>query len=134
MKVIDPGHLYVLKSLDDEKHGYSYLTSGQTLRFVKRCHPPEKFSGNVGSYPGTTVQEVLRALTNRVRYLQGQVWCVENVVILFALRFAIWLLEFRAARRHRIFYRGSLDHAEFASLCPECGHVTCYCNTCVGRI
>src|SRR5687768_16784057 len=94
MRVLDKGHEYELGSLDGD-----YV---QRLRFVKRYDPvdPSKFPGNVNSYPGTTLQMVIRALLNRVRYLQGQKWCVENVLITFFLRASVWLLELRAARRH----------------------------------
>jgi hypothetical protein len=120
MKVIDPGHMYLLTRLDV---GTGYM--GTMLTFVKRCGP--KFPGNTGgNYPGTTLQNVLRALCDRMRYLQNQVWAAENVVILFALRLSIWLLEFRAARRHGRSYFHGLDFAEKSPMCSECGHTDCH--------
>lgn len=56
MKVIDPGHVYDLRSLDGEQLN--------RLVFVKREGP--SYPGNVGHYPGTTMQEVLRALIDRL--------------------------------------------------------------------
>lgn len=119
MKVIDPGHSYSLATLDNPVKG---ATTG--LRFVKRIGP--KFPGNTGRpYSGTTLQNVLRALCDRMRYLQNQVWAPENVAILFALRLSIWLLEYRAARRHGHSYFHGLTFAEKSRMCKECGHTAC---------
>lgn len=119
MQVLDPGHQYRLLSLDGSLE--------QDLTFVKRCDAarPERFPGNTDAHPGTTMQSVLRALLERLRYLQGQIWSIENGVIIALLRVSLWLLEFRAARRHGRFYPRSLDYAEQAPLCPLCGHTIC---------
>jgi len=42
---------------------------------------PERFPGNTNSYPGTTLQSVIRCLINRLDYLQGQVRCKENAAL-----------------------------------------------------
>ncbi|SHL42376.1 hypothetical protein SAMN05216428_102359 [Nitrosospira sp. Nsp11] len=117
--VHDAGHFYTLGALD------GYQT--QYLRFVKRFDrdDPSKYPGNKGAYSGTTLQIVLRVLLNRVKYLQGQKWCVENVMIRLCLMLAIWLLEFRAARRHGRGYWHGLDFASHQHLCEQCGHTVC---------
>lgn len=119
MKVIDPGHIYSLASLDGE--------CDQELRFVKRFDPSNtsRFPGNHNAHPGTTMQNVLRALLERLRYVQNQIWCPENCVGILCLRVALWLLEFRASRRHGRFYFKSITFAEKAPMCPECGHTFC---------
>jgi hypothetical protein len=119
MKVIDPGHTYELRSLDGG--------SPQMLRFVKRCdrERPWRFPGNTDAYPGTTLQNVIRALLERFRYLQSQIPCVENRVCILCLRVTLWMLEFRAARRHKRTYIRSLSFAEYAPMCAECGHTDC---------
>jgi hypothetical protein len=119
MKVIDKGHKYELLTLDGELR--------QELRFVKRHDPvrPWRFPGNTESYPGTTLQSVIRALLERMRYLQNQIWSAENSLIISMLRFSLWLLEFRAARRHKRFYWFGWDYAESAAMCRICGHTVC---------
>lgn len=119
MKVIDSGHTYELMSLDGG--------TPAELRFVKRCDPekPWRFPGNKNAYPGTTLQNVIRAALERFRYLQNQIWCFENAVCIQMLRITLWLLEFRAARRHGRSYFKSLQFAEFAPMCPKCGHTVC---------
>jgi len=122
-KVIDPGHHYQLLVLD----GFS--NDERDLQFVKRCDRarPERYPGNTNSYPGTTLQSVIRCLIERLHYLQGQVWCLENWVILRALGLALWLLEFRAARRHKRFYWHGPKFATTARMCSMCGHTQCDC-------
>lgn len=119
MKVVDAGHKYDLLSLDGEH--------SQRLQFVKRCDPldPSKFPGNTDAYPGTTVQSVVRALLDRLRYLQRQVWALENVFVIAALRSVLWLMEVRAARRHGRIYLHGVAFAERAALCVKCGHTQC---------
>jgi len=115
----DPGHSYELPALDGEH--------SQELRFVKRCDPahPERFPGNTNRYPGTTLQVVIRVLLNRLAYLQWQVWSVENAIIMRLLRASLWLLEFRAARRHGHGYWHGLRFASEARMCGQCGHTQC---------
>jgi hypothetical protein len=117
--VIDPGHRYHLLTLDGPLD--------QRLQFVKRCdmERPERFPGNTNSYPGTTIQSVIRCLVDRLDYLQGQVRCKENAVILGFLRSCLWLLEFRAARRHGRNYWHGLRFAAESPMCPKCGHTAC---------
>lgn len=118
-KVLDPGHEYELVTLDGE--GQQYLT------FVKRCdlERPWRFPGNYNAHPGTTLQSVIRCLLERFGYLQGQIWAPENWVAVRLLRMVLWLLEFRAARRHGRFYLHSPRFAERAPMCPTCGHTQC---------
>jgi hypothetical protein len=119
MKVIDRGHKYELLTLDGELH--------QELQFVQRiCYnDPKKFPGNRFVWPGTTLQSVIRALLERVRYLDNQHSCFENWLIIKFLRGCLWLLEFRAARRHKRMYLAGFDFAEYEPMCPKCGHTIC---------
>lgn len=135
MKVIDPGHVFALAFLDGSitspempKHG---VLLSSTLTFVKR--EGAGYPGNAGHHPGTNLQEVLRALISRVKYLEGQESHPNNTIIIFALRHAIWLLEQRAAERHdRPFtleaagiLRIEDSSIEDAPTCPGCGHIGC---------
>jgi hypothetical protein len=119
MKVLDPGHFYLLNELDYNDRKESLLT----LQFVKREGP--KYPGNVGHYSGTTLQEVLRACCDRLRYVYKQVPAVEDLLALDHLKEALWQLETRAAKRHGRCADMSLDEAEFGPCCPKCNHVGC---------
>ncbi len=117
-KVIDPGHKYLLLTLDGETE--------QVLTFVKRDKSTEKYPGNQGHYSGTTLQSVIRALIDRVSYLQGQISCDENIAIISNLQNCLFLLEHRAMRRHGLDASTLTQFdAQLKDMCPKCGHVRC---------
>jgi hypothetical protein len=116
MNVVDPGHVYTLDPLDGDLP--------QSLTFVKRQGP--LYPGNVGSHPGTTTQEVLRALIDRLRYVNRQLPCPETAASVTLLETAVYLLEARAAARHGRPVRFSLpDAVAGTGKCQKCGHVSC---------
>src|SRR4030095_12291812 len=115
MKVIDPGHKYELDNLDG-----SLKTS---LTFVKR--EGNKYPGNTGHYEGTNLQEVMRALIDRTKYLNSQIYDQRNLAIINKLRECIWLLEDRAASRHSREFDFWPDNIEFVPTCKYCGHIGC---------
>ncbi len=124
MRVIDPGHQYALRQLDGDCE--------EILTFVKR--QGEGYPGNVGEYPGTNIQEVLRALIDRLNYLHRQIPHDGNTLIVEDLRDALWTLEARAANRHNrpipeeMRSCGSVNRRiELLPTCPKCGHIGCWC-------
>lgn len=123
MRILDPGHSYELRELDG--------TNGtQLLRFVKRCG--EKYPGNgTTPYPGVQMQEILRALIDRLKYVRAQsVELSDNDSIVTDdrcidyLRATLLELELRAARRHKRVLRKE-GHIEDMPTCDGCGHVGC---------
>lgn len=118
MKILDAGHTYELDQLDG--HGYTR----EVLNFVKRAGPG--YPGNSNPHPGTNIQEVLRALIDRVKYLNHQIPCQENDMLIANLRHSIYLLEVRAARRHgRDPLFTSWHEIERLPTCVKCGHIGC---------
>jgi hypothetical protein len=94
------------------------------LIFVKR--EGEKYPGNVGHHPGTQIQEVCRALIDRLSYVQGQEPHGANLAAIRHLRMVMYHLELRAARRHgRTFAEFTDDPIELFPTCPKCGHIGC---------
>lgn len=115
MKVVDPGHIYLLNCLDG---------GGQEpLKFVKRMG--EKYPGNKSAYPGTNIQEVMRALIDRLDYVHKQVPCNDNRSARHHLQMAMWFLEKRAAKRHGRELETPAFGIELLPTCPKCGHVEC---------
>lgn len=98
MKVLDAGHLYELQQLGELKDDTDINGYHNTLRFVKR--EGEMYPGNVGSYPGTIIQEVLRCCIDRLKYVNNQIPSSNNLIAIEHLRWAIFTLESRAAIRH----------------------------------
>jgi hypothetical protein len=92
MKILYPGHRYALDILDAPEDRQTRLLV--PLQFVQRKphHVP---------MPGTTNQEVCRALIDRVKVLNAEVPWVGNAEILRCLRRVIFLHELRAYLRHR---------------------------------
>lgn len=116
MYIVESGHTYQLECFD----GFETLF----LTFVKR--EGEKYPGNVGTHPGTNCQDVLRVLIDRIKYLDGQIPDATNSYALKNLRYAIYYMELRAAKRHgRILPEFPIDEIELQSTCPKCGHVGC---------
>jgi hypothetical protein len=85
MRVMYPGHLYALDHLDGSK-----VTR---LQFIQR-QPHHK------GKEGVTNQEVLRALIDRVEFLDRELPHMVNEQILHHLRMALVLHEARALVRH----------------------------------
>lgn len=100
MQILDPGHSYLLLNLDK-----TIWEENQHLRFVKR--EGSNFPGNKGKHSGTTIQEVLRALIDRVKYLNSQTQHWINPVLIELFRVCINLLELRAAERHNRKFKWS---------------------------
>jgi hypothetical protein len=121
MKCIDPGHGYTVANYDGYPGNVQYIT------FMKR--QGTGYPGNTSSYSGTNCQELVRVLIDRVIYLDNQIHCYHNTVILFLLRCTIWLLESRAARRHHRKISTSLLSIEKEVTCTTCGHIQCPIGT-----
>lgn len=122
MKVLDPGHKYQLATLDGDVN--------VELTFVKRNNPASYYPGNLDAYPGTTLQEVIRACLERARYVDRQSEIMglsmpENQRLIHHLRQSLVELENRAARVHGRPQDITEDQAEFGPFCPQCGHAGC---------
>jgi hypothetical protein len=135
MKILDPGHRFALHVLDQRP---GIITEVEAT-FVKRAdvpgsdphqphQPPRrpKYPGNVGTHPGTLLQEYWRAEIARLQYLDHQEpsrfndWCIDN------LRNNIYYLEIRAARRHGVHFMLQPERVlgiEDYPICPQCGHI-----------
>lgn len=83
MRVVVPGHLYELDHLDGGRK--------QRLQFVDRGHGRDQ--------EGTVNQEVIRALIDRVKFLDSEKPWPLNEQILRHLRMALTLHEARAMCR-----------------------------------
>ena len=128
MKVIDPGHVYDLDWLDGRAPIWMdiHRDTGHPMNrliFVKR--EGEGYPGNVGHHPGTTMQEVLRAMIDRVKYLDNQIPDFRNQMVLASLRQAIRSLEWRAAERHNRDTIIPIKEIELEPTCPKCLHIGC---------
>ena len=92
MKIIKPGHIYELNKLDD-KYDESSGGKTHTLKFVER-HP-----NGAPFRAGVTNQEVLRAVIDRVKFMEHQRPWHGNPRILWHLRQALVMHECRQLER-----------------------------------
>ncbi len=90
MKIIDPGHIYELRQLGDDKT--------QTLTFIKRSSGTIQYDKE---WSGLQTQEVLRALIDRTLYLDKVLECKETKEAIKHLRATLYWYEVRALRRKR---------------------------------
>jgi hypothetical protein len=100
------------------------LAIQKTLRLQSKREGPG-YPGNVGSHPGTNIQEVLRVLIDRLKYLNNQIPDNHNSLALSDLREALWFLEHRAAERHGRFLKVWPWEIELEPTCRKCGHIGC---------
>ena len=130
MQVLDPGHCYSVDYFDNVDGDGNQIVEPLPIQFMKRIG--DKFPGNEGPpVPGTNCQEVLRVLIDRVKYLENQVPCKENRVIIGELRNTIQLFEWRAAQRHGTECQIFAEDVENVPACPVCGHIFgCDCLDC----
>lgn len=118
MRIVDPGHVFDLDSIDGDADDQIRLV------FVKR--EGAAYPGNVGAHAGTTIQEVLRALIARGEYVNRQVPCDETTECIALWRRSLRLMEERASRRHgRVLVATDAELASGVTKCAACGHVGC---------
>lgn len=118
MRIVEPGHVYSIADVDvpvgEDPHR-------QVLYFVRRRSHDGALLPEAEREPGILSQELLRVLIDRVRYLNDEDPCAEDVEILLRLRAALVLFESRAARRTI----EKLSMPETADACPVCHHLLC---------
>ena len=117
MQEIEPGHKYSLNSLDGN--------TPNILVFVQRVG--EKYPGNSNAHPGTTSQEVLRALLKRISYVDEQQPCWQNKFIWLFLSLSFYLLEQRHYHKHSLGIP-RFENLHLLATCPKCGHTRCNCK------
>jgi len=121
MKILDPGHAYIVQSYSPIGGIVEY---GEPIYFFKKIG--EGFPGNTGEpHIGTNCQELLRVLIDRVKYLDNQIPCEENKKIISSLRNALYNFEYRAAKRRNQLNWDFSDPIENEPACKECGHINC---------
>lgn len=88
MNVITPGHRYSLDQFENPS-----TSIPQTLQFIEKQPNPLGAEGALETVNnGTTNEEVLAVLINRMNYLQAKFPCRENAIVITKLdECAMWL-------------------------------------------
>lgn len=90
---LTPGHTYVLENFEATDGG------GQTIQFIHKEPSSEGAEELATVSDGTTNEEVLRMLIDRMKYLQAKFPCRENAIVITKLEESLMWLEKRTADR-----------------------------------
>ena len=96
MKILKEGHKYELD------HFESYGLDGvavETLQFIEKVPVAEGSTELKTVNDGTTNEEVLKVLINRIQYLQSKFPCRENAIVITKLEESLMWLEHRTKLR-----------------------------------
>ncbi len=92
MKVITEGHRYELENFENPNR------PGQILQFIEKT-PSDQTGGLLTKCDGTTNEDVMRVLINRIQFLNGKFPCRENSIAITKLEESLMWLEKRTADR-----------------------------------
>jgi hypothetical protein len=93
MKILTPGHLYVLDNFVEK------TAEGQTLQFIEKEPKHPGSAELITLADGTTNEEVLAVLLNRLNFLNGKFPCRENAIAITHIETALLWLNHRTASR-----------------------------------
>jgi hypothetical protein len=86
MKVLTPGHRYELSNFDNKE------TKGQEIQFIEKTNIGEHSISLITVNDGTTNEEVIEVLIDRIQYLNDKFPCRENSLAITLLEEALkWL-------------------------------------------
>lgn len=91
MEVLTEGHKYRLS-------GFENAENTQEIQFIEKI-PIEGTTELKTVNDGTTNEEVLEVLINRMNYLQGNFPCRENAIVITKLQESLMWLEKRTSDR-----------------------------------
>ena len=91
MKVLRVGHQYELNGFEDKNNI-------QKIQFIEK-EVKEGTTELITVYDGTTNEEVLEMLINRMEYLQNKFPCRENDIVITKLQESLMWLEKRTTDR-----------------------------------
>lgn len=92
MKVLTPGHKYGLANFEDD-------TTTQEIQFIEKTESPNCKGELVTINDGTTNEEVLRMLINRLMFLSNKMGSRETSIAITKCQEALLWLEKRTTDR-----------------------------------
>jgi hypothetical protein len=93
MKIKTPGHLYELANFEKVEY------QGQQLQFIHKEPKTEGLPEMQTISDGTTNEEVLEVLIDRMNFLQSKFPCRENAIVITKLEECLMWLNKRTADR-----------------------------------
>ena len=92
MKIIEEGHVYSLENFEGDG-------SSQEISFIKKAPVSPDSLDLETIINGTTNEEVLKVLINRIQFLNNKFPCRENSLVITKLEESLMWLEKRTADR-----------------------------------
>jgi hypothetical protein len=93
MKVQVEGHRYELSNFENKE------LAGQTIQFIQKEPKEESSTELVTISDGTTNEELLEVIINRMNYLQSKFPCRENALVITKLEESLMWLNKRTSDR-----------------------------------
>lgn len=93
MRIINPGHVYAVEELENKGE--------QVITFIQKKEAAEGAGEQklVTVQDGTTNEELLKVLIDRMNFLQAKAPCRENAIVITNLEESLMWLEKRTAGR-----------------------------------
>ena len=92
MRVIRSGHCYKVENFENK-------SESQEIQFIEKEQIEPGSTELVTVYDGTTTEELLKVLINRMQYLQGKLPCRENAIVITKLEESLMWLDKKNADR-----------------------------------
>ncbi len=93
MKSLNNGHLYELENFENKD------AIGQMIQFIEKVPAGTNSNSLITVHDGTTNEEVLKMIIDRMICLQGKFPCDENAHVIHLLTAALYVLEKRTQDR-----------------------------------
>lgn len=93
MKTLTPGHKYELANFEAKEQ------PGQFVQFIEKVPDPDRLGQMITVHDGTTNEELLAVLIDRLNHLQAKFPCRENAIALTHMETALLWLDKRTADR-----------------------------------
>lgn len=94
MRILTPGHLYELEHFEKNESGLT-----ESIQFIEKAPKEEGSTELVTVNNGTTNEEVLSMLIDRMNYLQNKFPCRENALVITKLEESLMWLNKRTNDR-----------------------------------
>jgi len=93
MKILTQGHLYELENFENKS------ALGQKIQFIEKAPTETPSTDYVTVHDGTTNEEVIAMLIDRIQFLQAKFPCRENSIVITKLEESLMWLNKRTADR-----------------------------------
>ena len=99
MKILTEGHRYEIENFEKENDGITARKNNQIIQFIQKTPANSNSTELQTVNNGTTNEEILAMLIDRMNYLQSKFPCRENAIVITKLEESLMWLNKRTADR-----------------------------------